>query len=128
MASSFAPTWGSSNSASVCLTASSQHAGRSCRLAHRVAARPDQPTRGSTPFFQPDSAAIASLRHLSSSEAQQASPEVPPEIAHALLASNSNDLQLASERYDPAAFDRSPYHGVYAVEVDGGLLVCLQTA
>ncbi|HEY1294547.1 MAG TPA: hypothetical protein VGJ60_15830 [Chloroflexota bacterium] len=87
-------------------------------------------------FLEPHRAAAANLKTLTPAERQQTSATVPPDIARDVLppeatatlrSEPSGELLLPGERYDPSAFDRGSYHGVYAVEVGEGLLVCLQT-
>jgi hypothetical protein len=34
---------------------------------------------------------------------------------------------VPGERYDPTPLERGAYRGVYAVHIDDGLLVCLET-
>ena len=87
-------------------------------------------------FLQPHAAAAANLRLLTPAEQQQTSATVPPTLAHDLLPAQvaatlqpdpAGDVHVPGERYDPTAFDRGAYYGVYAVQVGDGLLVCLQT-
>jgi hypothetical protein len=86
-------------------------------------------------FLQPQIAAAADLRLLADGQ-EQVFATVPATLARELLPAQTvaalqpdpaGDLLLPGERYDPTAFDRGAFHGVYAVKVGEGLLVCLQT-
>jgi hypothetical protein len=87
-------------------------------------------------FLQPRAAATANLRLLGPDEQHQTSAAIPPNLARALLPPETaialqpdptGDLVVPGDRYDATPFARGVYRGVYAVQTNDGLLVCLQT-
>ena len=87
-------------------------------------------------YLQPHLAAAASLTSMASDQ-QPTAAAVPPDIASLLIPADTlatlqsdaaGDLLLPGQRYDPRAFDRGSYHGVFAVQLGDGVLVCLQTS
>jgi hypothetical protein len=86
-------------------------------------------------FLQPRTAATANLSLLAPDEQHQTAAAIPSDLARALLPAEAvaalqpdptDGLLLPGDRYDPGPFDRGAYRGVYAVQFDDGLLVCLQ--
>lgn len=87
-------------------------------------------------FLRPLNIAVANSRPLAPGEQQQTEATIPREIARSLLPTDTvagllgsvdEPLQLSGTRYDPGAFARGSYFGLYAMQLGDGLLVCLQS-
>ena len=68
----------------------------------------------------------AGAAHTETLPATIATAILPPAVL-AGLPQTGPDRQVTGPSYDPTALDRNPYHGIFAVRLGAGLLVCLQT-